>query len=161
MNDLNTKIIISTNENNFTDVETLLHKILPNINAKRIEDDYSKADVIMVQPGKAEEVMAVAKSISTPLCVIFSYEDAVLSQAMPPDFKKITYGFSPEADFFASDENVTDDGFTFKLTYKGSTIPIWVKRPFSKDEIYVAMSFVSIAAILGFNVVEISEVFKN
>lgn len=159
MNDSTTKIIISTNENNFSVLEILLHKILPNINVKKSGDDYANADVVMIPSGKAEEVITAAKSISTPFFVIFNHEDTVLSQAMPPDFKKVTYGFSPEADFFASDENATEDGFNFKLNYKGSTVPIWIKRPFSKDEVYAVLSFISVAATLGLNVIEISEVF--
>lgn len=156
---LNSKIIISTNENNFANVEMLLHKILPSINVKKVENDYSIANVIMAQPGKLKEILAVAKSIFTPFLIIFSYEDTVLSQDIPIDFRRITYGFSPEADFFASDESITDEGFNFKLNHKGSTVPIWVKKPFSRDEIYAVLSFVCIASILGFNIIEISEVF--
>lgn len=90
--------------------------------------------------------------------VIFNYDNPELQDLCKPlNFKKITFGFSKEADFSASDQNLTDQGINFKLNYKGSSVPVWFKR----DQVHNVLAAISAAVISGMNVIEVSEKLKS
>lgn len=78
--------------------------------------------------------------------------------------KRITFGFHENSDFKATDTILTDFpsfGTNFKLNFKGMIIPIWLKGLFGKEEIYAALSSVTIGVLLKFNLVKISESLRD
>lgn len=75
-------------------------------------------------------------------------------------FKKLTFGFQERADFRASDIK-SNGGMNFKLNYKGSVVPVWLKNASREEQIYPALAGIATGAILGLNLVEISEALKK
>lgn len=84
----------------------------------------------------------------------------------------MSFGFSPEADICASDifYNYADlsnsggriiRGLSFKLTYKGTTIPMRLNNILARHSIYSALSAVAVGIELGLNLVEIGASLEN
>jgi len=68
-----------------------------------------------------------------------------------------TLGIEAELDFaWISDEIKTEEETNFKLNYKGSSVPFWIKGDLNNF-----LAAISIAIQSGMNVVEISEKLKN
>lgn len=83
-----------------------------------------------------------------------------------------TYGFSPEADISASDvlynysENGNNGasavkGLSFKLTYKGTTIPMRLNNILASHSIYAALAGVASGLEFGLNLVQIGSALEN
>jgi UDP-N-acetylmuramyl pentapeptide synthase len=80
------------------------------------------------------------------------------------EHKKTDFGFNENANFRASDVNITEEEINFKLNFKGSSVPIWLKNENSTnnaDEIYAIFSAICVGVYLGMNIVEISENLKG
>lgn len=69
----------------------------------------------------------------------------------------LTYGFQKRADLQASDINVNSDGTNFKINYQGNIIPFWLQNLFGKEQIYSALSAISVGVMQDINLVEISQ----
>lgn len=74
--------------------------------------------------------------------------------------KFLTFGFSERADFTASDVKI-DGGINFKVNYEGNSVPIWLDKSDSKEQIYSALAAVAAGTINNLNLVEISQSLKN
>lgn len=85
--------------------------------------------------------------------------------------KTITYGFSPEADLMASDasynyQSDSDDiesvkGLSFKLSYKGTIIPVRLNNVLAKHNIHSALAAIACGLEFGLNLVEIGGALEN
>ncbi len=65
------------------------------------------------------------------------------------------YGFNQKGDLTAlKNEN------SFKINYKGSIVPLWIKTR-KKKKIYTILATIAIGLSLGLNLVEISQAFKK
>lgn len=100
-----------------------------------------------------------AKDLKCNFLILNSDNDFYLETKKASNSKAFTYGFSSDADFKASDINETNGSMNFKLNYKGSSIPVWIKNT-GKEGIYSALSAFCTGIILGLNVLEISEALK-
>lgn len=84
------------------------------------------------------------------------YKPSVRGSAL----RSFTFGFQEEAEFRASDIHL-NGGTNFKLNYKGNVVPIWLEKLFGKEQIYSALAATAVGTILGLNLVEMSQAFKN
>lgn len=86
--------------------------------------------------------------------------------------KVITFGFSEDADVRATDilynyshlENGVKDeikGLSFKLNYKGTTIPMRLSNILAEHNIYAALAGIAVGLDLGLNLVEIGAAIEN
>ncbi len=80
--------------------------------------------------------------------------------------KVLTYGFSDQADVRALEdgvigEGVLIEGINFKLSYKGSTVPIFIPGVLGSQHIYAALGGAAVGLIYGLNLVEIAESLKK
>jgi len=79
------------------------------------------------------------------------------------DMEKITdknclsYGFNLGADIQATDVNVSEAGSNFKVKYKGSIVPFWIKGV----DMYDILKRIAELIADGKNLVEISNMVKN
>lgn len=84
----------------------------------------------------------------------------------------ITYGFEQGADAFASEikysqtvKKVEDEkvfgGVSFKVSYQGSVVPIFLPNVLGKQQVYAVLPAVAIGVIYRMNLVEISEALRN
>jgi len=79
-----------------------------------------------------------------------------------------TFGFSEEAEMRATDISFsyTGDeqdlkGLSFKLNYKGSTIPVRLNNVLAKHQIYSALAAAAIGVGFGINLVEVGAALEN
>jgi UDP-N-acetylmuramoyl-tripeptide--D-alanyl-D-alanine ligase len=82
--------------------------------------------------------------------------------------KATTFGFSEEADVRATDisYNYSKDenelkGLSFKLNYKGTSMPMRLNNVLAPHSIYSALAGVAVGIELGLNLVEIGEALEN
>ena len=68
----------------------------------------------------------------------------------------LTFGFQEGADMLASDINL-NTGTNFKINFRGNIVPCWLENLFGKEYIYAAMAAASCGAILGMNLIEVSQ----
>ena len=88
------------------------------------------------------------------------------------DITFLTFGFSPEADIQATDVlyNYSNGefsdakeikGLSFKLNYKGTSIPVRLNNILAKHNIYAALSAIAIGLAFKLNLVEIAGALEN
>jgi UDP-N-acetylmuramyl pentapeptide synthase len=112
--------------------------------------------------GNGKEYLETIKDIlvSFPEKGIFlaDYDDQGLMQAVASfDGNLLTFGFQEGSDLMVSDL-ISDN---FKVNYKGSTVPVWMKNIPNKEVIYAALTAASCALKLGMNLIEISQALKK
>ncbi len=74
--------------------------------------------------------------------------------------KTVRLGFKEKNDIFISDIK-ENGGLNFKVNYKGSTVPFWFKKRLNQEELSIILIVIGIAITSGFNLVEISQFFRN
>lgn len=148
------KIIIATKKEDFSEIGKFLKILSPNAPVDFVEQS-------ALGGGKIKNVGGTGETF-----LFYNYEDENLREVVKGlEFsasggKKIGLGFSNDADFFVSDENITEEGINFKLNYKGSSVPIWLRSQ-NKEDIINCLTAISVAIVLGANMVEVSEKLKS
>lgn len=108
-----------------------------------------------------EKIIKITKTLPSNAGFILNFDDeAVREMKEETNVKETTFGFGEGADFKASDINL-NSGTNFKINYRGSVVPVWLETLFGKEQIYSALSAAAVGAILGLNLVEISQALKN
>jgi len=154
------KIIIVAEKNNISDIKEILKTL--NLPAGRQAPDVEVNFIDKELVAKIPPVGGKGNDAANETYLVFSYDDSELREACRPlEIKKISFGFSEEADFFASDQINTEEGISFKLNYKGNSVPVWIKSPFDNEKIYNVLAAICVAVISGLNIVEISEKIKG
>lgn len=111
---------------------------------------------------KIENVKTIAKHISPHGSLILNFDNKIMREIDKiTNVKKFSFGISEQADFRASDISESDEGITFKLNYRGNTVPIWLHGVYGTEEVYNAISAICVGIILGLNVIEVSDSLKS
>ena len=74
------------------------------------------------------------------------------------------FGFSEEAQVRATDVFLNDRemaGLSFKLSYKGATMPMRLNNALAKENVYAALSGIAVGIGMGMNLVEIGTNLEN
>jgi len=110
-------------------------------------------------------------SLKSKGVAVLNYDDEMVRQmGQTVAAEVLTYGFEEGADIQATNYEVgTADlkqegifGFVnFKLTYKGSTVPVKLINVLGKHQIYPALAAAAVGIIFNLNLVEISEGLRN
>ncbi len=161
MNYENKKIIAIFDKDKFKDIEQILFSTEYNLKTKIFDAaDFENAEVIFLDKEKLKELENI-KEKDKFILVLNQDDEKIFDAVKELEFEKMTYGFSENSDFMASDVNETEEGINFKLNYRGNSIPIWLKNKSGNDKIYEALAIICIANILGINILEIAEKIKN
>lgn len=161
MNSQTKKIIAILVKEQFKDIEQILFSTGYSIKTKIFDSkNYENAEVIFFDEEKIKELEGLKEK--DKFILVFNKDKGEIFDAIKEfEFEKISYGFSENSDFMASDVNETEEGINFKLNYRGNSIPIWLKNKSGNDKIYEALAIICIANILGINILEIAEKIKN
>ncbi|MFW0837709.1 MAG: UDP-N-acetylmuramoyl-tripeptide--D-alanyl-D-alanine ligase [Candidatus Komeilibacteria bacterium] len=77
----------------------------------------------------------------------------------------ISYGIKKQADFRASDINISwrqgKIGLSFKLSYQGTILPIFVPEIISEQQVYALLAAAAIGIIYDMNLVEIGQALQD
>lgn len=116
-------------------------------------------------------ILAINESVSTfpfkklPANTYFllNYDESKIRADLADfdDFKTLKFGFKEgireKYDIFVSDIRINGNT-NFKINYQGKIVPFWLSGAYDNEEqIYAILTAVSLATILGLNLVEISQ----
>jgi UDP-N-acetylmuramoyl-tripeptide--D-alanyl-D-alanine ligase len=118
----------------------------------------------------------LVRSLRKEGLAVLNWDDGeVRSMAEKVGARKVSYGFSEEADVCASDiffgyEKTKDHrgvdiskikGISFKLSYLGTTLPVRLLRSIGRPQISAVLASAAVGIHFDMNLVEIAEALKN
>ncbi len=120
--------------------------------------------------GIAREKGILVRSLSTESVAVLNLDDPLVAQmAQGLKAKIITYGFSEEADLRAYEDKVSGQnlsrkdgvesirGVSFKVSWKGSTVPVFLPSVLGKHSVNAALAAIAVGLAFNLNLVRISE----
>jgi len=81
--------------------------------------------------------------------------------------KTLTYGFDAKADIraqeviFSFDKNKVVQGTSFKLTYHGSSVPVFLPGVLGNSAVYAVLAGATVGIIQGMNLIDISQALRE
>jgi len=141
------------------DMECLVSWVFPNI---VVFTALAEIPVHVEKFQGPEELIKEKAKLMTGLkkdgCLILNGDDKMtLELKKETEAKIITYGFTEELDLMASNYNISPDGITFKVDYKGTIIPVRIPNTFGKQYVYTALAALAVGISLDLNLVETVE----
>ncbi|PJE75473.1 hypothetical protein COV04_04695 [Candidatus Uhrbacteria bacterium CG10_big_fil_rev_8_21_14_0_10_48_11] len=119
----------------------------------------------------AMEKRTILENLKPKGIAVLNEDDAmVLASKVRKDVTVFRYGLSDKADVTATEprpyfngieEKHIDGGITFKLNYKGSSVPVHFEGILGKPAIASALAATSVGLSLGMNLVDISHAFEK
>ncbi|MFI5205546.1 MAG: hypothetical protein ACHQVK_01260 [Candidatus Paceibacterales bacterium] len=87
------------------------------------------------------ELETVKKMVATlpseGVLVVSAHDKLSHHISHPAGLKVLRIGFLEQADFFASDINITDTTVNFKLNYQGNSVPVWIQKKISQTRVMI------------------------
>ena len=116
-------------------------------------------------PGPKEvagEKSKLIKSLSSENWAVLNFDDkTVLEMREKTNANVLSFGFGNGAGILASNYKISEDGISFKMDYKGSSVPVRLKNVFGKHSVYAALSAAAVGIIFEMNLIEISEALSK
>lgn len=108
-----------------------------------------------------EEKSILLKSLPSKGLAVLNYDDLTVRQVgyqLSKKIKKINYGFGSGADLriFNYQLKQGDYGISFKLDYRGSVVPVKLKKVLGRQQAYAAAAAAAVGLHYGLNLVEIA-----
>jgi len=134
---------------------------LPVLVVTHLSDPSPERNFWASEREKAEKIRELARTLPVQGYLILNFDDETVREIKnETNLKEFTFGFQEEADFQATDIKL-NTGVNLKVSYKGNIVPIWLEKLFGKEQIYAALSAISVGTIFDLNLVEISQALKN
>ena len=101
------------------------------------------------------------------LLVLNADDEAVYEMRRKIKSRHIAFGFSPDAEIRASEENISygEDsvprGITFKIGENGNTLPVMIEGVFGRNHIYASLAALAMASGLKFSILGAIEALKR
>jgi UDP-N-acetylmuramyl pentapeptide synthase len=73
---------------------------------------------------------------------------------------KTGFGFSPEAEFRASDMRIAKE-LNFKVNVGGNIIPVWLSRAFGEEQVLSVLAAMAVGRIFGLNLIQTTQAAKE
>ena len=99
------------------------------------------------------------------LLVVNNDDKKSLSMKKKFDGMVMTYGFKEGSAFFASKDNILykkdiPSGITFKIDYKGKSMPVTIPGVLGRQHVYSALAGLSVGAYLDINIVKMAQAIE-
>ena len=117
--------------------------------------------------GVVKEKMALAHGVKKDGIVIYNFDDETLRErAQKLTVRTLSYGFSPEADIYASNIQTLYEeagghtrpaGISFKLNTNGQIIPIRIKEVVGDHQVYCVLAAIAVGVATELNIVSVAE----
>ncbi|OGF64351.1 hypothetical protein A2661_02465 [Candidatus Giovannonibacteria bacterium RIFCSPHIGHO2_01_FULL_45_24] len=106
----------------------------------------------------AREKSKLIKVLPASGWAILNFDDlAVLDMKSKTGARAISFGLGKGADVIASNYKISEEGISFKMEYKGASVPVKLKNVFGKHYIYSALAAAAAGIAHEMNLIEISE----
>lgn len=142
------------------DMENLISWAVPDI---AVFTALAETPVHVEKFSSAEELMKeklkLAGAVKKDGCLVLNSDDKIISGIKGQ--KTITFGFEEGADLTASNYNISPDGISFKISYKGKIIPVRMSNVFGRQYVYTALSALAVGIALELNLVEMVEALSR
>jgi len=115
----------------------------------------------------AKEKGQIVKNLKSNKTAILNFDDPkVKSMEHITKAKVLSYGYSEDSEMkvVGIDVKVEDEkvkGMSFKLSYKGSTIPMMLPGVIGRHQLYAALAGAAIGVAMGMNMVDIGQTLKK
>lgn len=119
----------------------------------------------------AEEKQIIIKHLSASGFAVINYDDELVKEVQEKTKGQIiSFGFNDGADLQASDLKIIQElengllalkGESFKLTYRGSVVPVVLNGIIGQPAVYAALAGAAVGLVLGMNLVDILEALKR
>ncbi len=111
---------------------------------------------------KTVKIRKLAKILANRGFLVLNFDDETVREIKnETEANVLTYGFQERADFKASDINIDTEGTNFKINFRESVIPFWLKRLFGKEHIYSILATASLSEINNINLIKTSQNLKD
>jgi UDP-N-acetylmuramoyl-tripeptide--D-alanyl-D-alanine ligase len=118
-----------------------------------------------------QEKMKLIKGFEANRFVILNGDDKTLCEAKPRiQAKTIAFGFDEDNDLKASNYHITyrkeetkeiPEGLTFKVDYKGNSVPVRITGAFGRHHAYSALAALAVGLSQDFNLLDVSETLSQ
>ena len=88
------------------------------------------------------------------IAVLNNDDKTIVSYGKKLKIKTATFGFFESADICASNYKINSDGIVFKISYGGSIVPVKLNMVFGRQNVYTAMSAISVGLYCGINLIK-------
>ncbi|MEK9161524.1 MAG: UDP-N-acetylmuramoyl-tripeptide--D-alanyl-D-alanine ligase, partial [Patescibacteria group bacterium] len=88
------------------------------------------------------------------IAVLNNDDKTIVSYGKKLKIKTATFGFFESADICASNYKINSDGIVFKISYGGSIAPVKLNMVFGRQNVYTAMSAISVGLYCGINLIK-------
>lgn len=154
------------------DMSRLMSWIKPHISVVTAFPDMpSHVEYFHGPDGVVKEKLKILKNLQNEDYAILNGDDVLISEFKEKTNAQIvTYGFNEGADFTASnyhmllkeeDGKTVPEGITFKVDYKGSSLPVRIFNTFGKHNVYPALAAVATGVTAGLNLLNVSEALSK
>jgi len=122
----------------------------------------------------AKEKQSIVSRLKKDDFAVLNADDVMVMEAQDKTRGQvITFGFSENADVRATEVNISSGpsadpwvdvqikGLSFKMIYKGSSVPIFLPLVLGNHQVYSALAASAVGFSFGMNSVEVSEVLKK
>lgn len=151
---LNNILLIGIDSLNATKIKKIADLIKSSLSPILVLDGFIENE------NNKEAIQKLVQLLPKDANLIFNVDNKIIKEICSnTKVSNFTFGFEEKADFKASDVHI-NGGLNFKLNYSGKIIPIWQNNS-DNDYAYGALIASCIGTILGFNLVEISELLKS
>ncbi|MDD5043202.1 MAG: UDP-N-acetylmuramoyl-tripeptide--D-alanyl-D-alanine ligase [Patescibacteria group bacterium] len=120
--------------------------------------------------GIIKEKQILINSLPADGAAVLNYDDKnVLNMSKAAKCRFMTFGFEDGADVKAlefssnlrNENGVIDGGVSFKVSFSGSTVPVYLSGVLGRQHIYSAIAAMAVGTSFGMNLVETAEALKN
>ncbi|MFZ5982175.1 MAG: UDP-N-acetylmuramoyl-tripeptide--D-alanyl-D-alanine ligase, partial [Patescibacteria group bacterium] len=118
--------------------------------------------------GVAREKSELVKNLpESGLAILNADNELVLKMKDAVEVRTISFGFSEGSDIQANEPvfNYDDEGniqgLSFKLNYKGNTLPVRLSNILARHQIYAVLSAICVGVEMGINLVQASQAVEN
>lgn len=150
------------------DIQYLVDFVRPNISV--ITDiSWSHVEFFKDVEGVAKEKGTLVKELDEKGSAVLNVDNPHIAKINnQAKCNVISFGFSEEAEMkatdvnFSYDENSSDPkGLSFKLNFKGTSIPVRLSNILARHQIYAALAAAAVGTQFGINLVEIGQALEN
>lgn len=159
-------LVYSADSSNIQEAEFLLKKaksiilVITHVGEYYVDKEFfaaEKSDVAFIE--------RLVKALPSHANLVLNFDDETIRDMKnQTNAHTISFGFGVRSDIQVTDIFLTqlpELGTNFKINYKGSIVPVWLKNLFGKEHIYAALAGVAVGEISELNLVEISSALKS
>lgn len=150
------------------DIQYLVDFVKPNI-AVITDISWSHVEFFKDVEGVAKEKGTLVRELDEKGLAVLNVDNSHIAKINnQAKCNVISFGFSEVAEMKATDVNFSYDensldpkGLSFKLNFKGTSIPVRLSNILARHQIYAALAAAAVGTQFGINLVEIGQTLEN